>query len=202
MVVPVSLGLLFVSIPERHYMDVTRTVISDAPVEHAATTPLPGAGPKARPGMTRSRLDCPTWNHPYLIEYEYDPDLECFIYLDSGDELDAYAAVSQIGDEFATGDGAEECRDIEEHLLSTQYWFEWTGWYQPGDYNWDAATRLSDNAIGFHYQYITDSGLWAHEGAHSMGDWDDGPGGCPNFFQVWCPDPPDPCWEPILMRRP
>jgi len=147
---------------------------------------------RASQGRLARSQECPTWNHPSSIEYVYDPELECFIGLDGSDELAAYAAVSQIGDE-SDEPGSQNCRDIESFRRNSQDWWEWTGWNFV-EYNWDAATRW-DGAIGFHYSWISDEGLWAHEGAHAMGDWDDGEWGCPVYFQFHCPDPPQACWE-------
>lgn len=43
---------------------------------------------------------------------------------------------------------------------------EWTGYYETA-YVWDAFQN--GNTVGFHYDWVGDSWLWAHEGAHGVG---------------------------------
>ena len=123
---------------------------------------------------------CPGPDTNYADPFQtYDPGLDCFIELLSGEGSDAASAVQDVGE----SEGGQSCRDIEDNLESNTEWWEWVGYYS----NWDAATRFNEYDIGFHLDSIDDVGLWAHEGTHALGDWDEGPGSCAEYYQAHCP---------------
>jgi hypothetical protein len=59
-----------------------------------------------------------------------------------------------------------ECETIKSTLQSVADKTEWTGWYDQPDWN-DA--RYYGERIGMHWPYMSDTQLWAHEGAHVSG---------------------------------
>ena len=51
---------------------------------------------------------------------------------------------------------------------------------------WDAATRWSDYSVGFHYDNMHDTDLWAHEGYHAWSGDDSEMNA--NYYQANCPN--------------
>ena len=99
----------------------------------------------------------------------YDPGVTCLTPL-SGSDLDvAEAAIAEIFFD------CETCGAIRDALQNGSI-NEWTGWNETVEANgvkwWDAAA-FNNGPVGFHHDYLGDTMLWAHEGAHVVGYGDE-----------------------------
>jgi hypothetical protein len=112
----------------------------------------------------------------------HDPGLECFITMTGGYQGAADNAIAEVGE----NEGGAACKAIEDNLESNTAQWEWVGW-NTTTYYWHAATRWNQTDIGFHLDDMSDVGLWAHEGTHALGDWDEGSGSCAEHYQFHCP---------------
>lgn len=111
-----------------------------------------------------SRVICESAHDEDWDEDSEDGGLACMDTLSGGD-------VSIVEEALTAIDEGGWCGSIRSGLENGPL-REWTGWYETS-YWWDGASRYDYSAIGVHHSFMGDSGLWAHEGAHYQGVWNE-----------------------------
>jgi hypothetical protein len=118
-------------------------------------------------GGKRLRPECAESHGDYTAPGAYDEYGECILTLTTGDQDAATDAIISI-----VSESNPQCADLLYWLEGEAQQMEWTGNYHTS-YEWDARTDPVTGVVAFHYDVMGDAVLWAHEGAHGIGNWDE-----------------------------
>ena len=114
----------------------------------------------------RYAVQPPEWcagYHEGLQEAHWDEQFECVFAMSGSDEGVSQDAIEEI----CNGGSCfnyQECQEISDFLLYYSDWYDWRGIYYEGGYWWNAFTF--GTMVAFQWDYMSDTRLWAHEGAH------------------------------------
>jgi hypothetical protein len=115
------------------------------------------------PTRTLRADDCAeSYGEFWLWPDYWDPGLQCLLELSAWDE--AYIINGIQGFE-------GPCPGEANFLYGTNL-REWTGNYAEA-YEWEAFINTAVGVVGMHWTSFHDWALWAHEGAHGEGIWDE-----------------------------
>ena len=131
-------------------------------VAFALVVALPASdGTAAAPSSGPKNPICASSHGFYADPDAFDEFGECLVSLSNQDYTTAMEAIQNF---------YGVCTDEALWLYNSANWQEWTGWYET-TYFWDAFT--DGQTVGIHWDHVGNAWLWAHEGAHGLGVWNE-----------------------------